>query len=144
MITNMSSIRDDAAAMGSTLTLFLGSVAAISLLVGGIGVMNIMLVSVTERTREIGVRMATGARRRDILLQFITEALSVSAIGGAFGVILGVGAATLISFAGVAVAFSVGPVLLAFTCAFATGLVFGFLPARKASRLLPAVALSSE
>ncbi|MFS2325194.1 MacB family efflux pump subunit [Brucella sp. H1_1004] len=144
MITNMSSIRDDAAAMGSTLTLFLGSVAAISLLVGGIGVMNIMLVSVTERTREIGVRMATGARRRDILLQFITEALSVSAIGGAFGVILGVGAATLISFAGVAVAFSVGPVLLAFTCAFATGLVFGFLPARKASRLLPAVALSAE
>ncbi|MCL7998380.1 MacB family efflux pump subunit [Brucella sp. 21LCYQ03] len=144
MITNMSSIRDDAAAMGSTLTLFLGSVAAISLLVGGIGVMNIMLVSVTERTREIGVRMATGARRRDILLQFITEALTVSAIGGAFGVILGVGAATLISFAGVAVAFSAGPVLLAFTCAFATGLVFGFLPARKASRLLPAVALSSE
>lgn len=144
MITNMSSIRDDAAAMGSTLTLFLGSVAAISLLVGGIGVMNIMLVSVTERTREIGVRMATGARRRDILLQFITEALTVSAIGGAFGVILGVGAATLISFAGIAVAFSAGPVLLAFTCAFATGLVFGFLPARKASRLLPAVALSSE
>ncbi len=144
MITNMSSIRDDAAAMGSTLTLFLGSVAAISLLVGGIGVMNIMLVSVTERTREIGVRMATGARRRDILLQFITEALTVSAIGGAFGVILGVGAATLISLAGVSVAFSAGPVLLAFTCAFATGLVFGFLPARKASRLLPAVALSSE
>lgn len=144
MITNMSSIRDDAAAMGSTLTLFLGSVAAISLLVGGIGVMNIMLVSVTERTREIGVRMATGARRRDILLQFITEALTVSAIGGAFGVILGVGAAMLISLAGVSVAFSAGPVMLAFTCAFTTGLVFGFLPARKASRLLPAVALSSE
>lgn len=144
MITNMSSIRDDAAAMGSTLTLFLGSVAAISLLVGGIGVMNIMLVSVTERTREIGVRMATGARRRDILLQFITEALTVSAIGGAVGVILGVGTAAALSWAGVPVGFSAGPVLLAFACAFATGLVFGFLPARKASRLLPAVALSSE
>ncbi|MFD1199630.1 MacB family efflux pump subunit [Brucella gallinifaecis] len=144
MITNMSSIRDDVAAMGSTLTLFLGSIAAISLLVGGIGVMNIMLVSVTERTREIGVRMATGARRRDILLQFITEALTVSAIGGVFGVLLGIGAATLISLAGIDVAFSAGPVLLAFTCAFATGLFFGFLPARKASRLLPAVALSSE
>lgn len=144
MITNMSSIRDDAAAMGSTLTMFLGSVAAISLLVGGIGVMNIMLVSVTERTREIGVRMATGARRRDILLQFITEALTVSAIGGAIGVLVGLGAATLASLAGLAIGYSMGPVLLAFACAFATGLVFGFLPARKASRLLPAVALSSE
>ncbi|MFI3904559.1 MULTISPECIES: MacB family efflux pump subunit [Ochrobactrum] len=144
MITNMSSIRDDAAAMGSTLTIFLGSVAAISLLVGGIGVMNIMLVSVTERTREIGVRMATGARRRDILLQFITEALTVSAIGGAIGVLVGLGAATLAGLAGLTIGYSAGPVLLAFACAFATGLVFGFLPARKASRLLPAVALSSE
>jgi len=144
MITNMSSIRDDAAAMGSTMTLFLGSVAAISLLVGGIGVMNIMLVSVTERTREIGVRMATGARRRDILLQFITEALTVSAIGGAFGVVIGLGAAAIAGWAGLSVGYSIGPVLLAFACAFATGLVFGFLPARKASRLLPAVALSSE
>ncbi|MGU3400327.1 MacB family efflux pump subunit [Brucellaceae bacterium D45D] len=144
MITNMSSIREDATAMGNTLTVFLGSVAAISLLVGGIGVMNIMLVSVTERTREIGVRMATGARRRDILLQFITEAVTVSAIGGAFGVGLGLGAAALAGWAGLAIGYSFGPVLLAFACAFATGLVFGFLPARKASRLLPAVALSSE
>ncbi|MBC2886884.1 MacB family efflux pump subunit [Ochrobactrum sp. CM-21-5] len=144
MITNMSSIRDDATAMGNTMTLFLGSVAAISLLVGGIGVMNIMLVSVTERTREIGVRMATGARRRDILLQFITEALTVSAIGGAFGVVLGLAVAATASWAGLPVGYSVGPVLLAFACAFATGLIFGFLPARKASRLLPAVALSSE
>ena len=144
MITNMSSIREDATAMGNTMTLFLGSVAAISLLVGGIGVMNIMLVSVTERTREIGVRMATGARRRDILLQFITEALTVSAIGGAFGVVIGLGAATVAGWAGLSVGYSLGPVLLAFACAFATGLIFGFLPARKASRLLPAVALSSE
>lgn len=144
MITNMSSIREDATAMGNTMTLFLGSVAAISLLVGGIGVMNIMLVSVTERTREIGVRMATGARRRDILLQFITEALTVSAIGGAFGVVIGLGAAAIAGWAGLSVGYSVGPVLLAFACAFATGLIFGFLPARKASRLLPAVALSSE
>ena len=144
MITNMSSVRDDATAMSNTMKLFLGSVAAISLLVGGIGVMNIMLVSVTERTREIGVRMATGARRRDILLQFITEALTVSAIGGAIGVVFGLGVAYLAALAGVTVGYSAGPVLLAFACAFATGLIFGFLPARKASRLLPAVALSSE
>lgn len=144
MINNMSSIREDATAMSNTLTMFLGSIAAISLLVGGIGVMNIMLVSVTERTREIGVRMATGARRRDILVQFITEALTVSAIGGLIGILLGLGAAGLLSLAGVPVSFSAGPVLLAFACAFATGLIFGFLPARKASRLLPAVALASE
>ncbi|MFC4626314.1 MacB family efflux pump subunit [Daeguia caeni] len=143
MITNMSSIRADAAAMSNTLKVFLGSVAAISLLVGGIGVMNIMLVSVTERTREIGVRMATGARRRDILLQFIIESLTVSSIGGAIGVGLGLGFAGLASLAGVNVAYSPGPVILAFACAFATGLIFGFLPARKASRLLPAVALTS-
>jgi len=144
MINNMSSIREDATAMSNTLTMFLGSIAAISLLVGGIGVMNIMLVSVTERTREIGVRMATGARRRDILVQFITEALTVSAIGGLIGILLGLGAAGLLSLAGVPVSFSAGPVLLAFACAFATGLIFGYLPARKASRLLPAVALASE
>src|SRR5690606_15560752 len=106
MINNMSSIREDATAMSNTLTMFLGSIAAISLLVGGIGVMNIMLVSVTERTREIGVRMATGARRRDILVQFITEALTVSAIGGLIGILLGLGAAGLLSLAGVPVSFS--------------------------------------
>ncbi|KXF76194.1 macrolide ABC transporter ATP-binding protein [Paramesorhizobium deserti] len=144
MITNMSSIREAVTETSNTMTLFLGSVAAISLLVGGIGVMNIMLVSVTERTREIGVRMATGARTRDILLQFITEALVVSAIGGALGVVLGLGIGVIARYLGAPINFSIGPVALAFACAFATGLIFGFLPARKASRLQPAVALSSE
>src|SRR5690606_33736516 len=120
MINNMSSIREDAMVMSNTLTVFLGSIAAISLLVGGIGVMNIMLVSVTERTREIGVRMATGARRKDILVQFIAEALTVSAIGGVFGVLLGIGAAGLIALAGAPISFSAAPVLMAFACAFAT------------------------
>lgn len=144
MITNMASIREAVNATTNSLKLFLGSIAAISLLVGGIGVMNIMLVSVTERTREIGVRMATGARRKDIMLQFITEALVVSSLGGLIGVIFGVSLAALAQWAGISVAFSTGPIALAFACSFATGLIFGFLPARKASNLMPAVALSAE
>jgi outer membrane protein TolC len=101
--------------------------------VGGIGVMNIMLVSVTERTREIGIRMATGARMRNILQQFLTEALVVSLLGGAIGVAVGLGAAAVIGSFGTPVKYSPGPVLLAFGCALATGLVFGYMPARKAS-----------
>ncbi|UXN65153.1 MacB family efflux pump subunit [Phyllobacterium sp. A18/5-2] len=143
-ITNMASIREAVTETSNTLKLFLGAVAAISLLVGGIGVMNIMLVSVSERTREIGVRMATGARQRDILLQFIIEALVVSAIGGAIGVLAGLGTGVLAKFLGAPISFTVGPVALAFACSFLTGLVFGYLPARNASRLQPAVALSSE
>jgi macrolide transport system ATP-binding/permease protein len=144
LITNMASIREAVTETSNTLKLFLGAVAAISLLVGGIGVMNIMLVSVTERTREIGVRMATGARRRDILLQFIIEALVVSAIGGAIGVAAGLGTGILARLLGAPISFTIGPVALAFACSFLTGLVFGYLPARNASRLQPAVALSSE
>ncbi|MEK1886420.1 MAG: MacB family efflux pump subunit [Phyllobacterium sp.] len=143
-ITNMASIREAVTETSNTLKLFLGAVAAISLLVGGIGVMNIMLVSVSERTREIGVRMATGARQRDILLQFIIEALVVSAIGGAIGVVAGLGTGILAKVLGAPVSFTIGPVALAFACSFLTGLVFGFLPARNASRLQPAAALSSE
>jgi macrolide transport system ATP-binding/permease protein len=143
-IRNMASLLETAVETQNTLTVLLGSIAAISLLVGGIGVMNIMLVSVTERTREIGIRMATGARMRDILQQFLGEALTVSALGGLIGVAGGLSAAAAIGALGTPVQFSVGPVALAFGCAFATGLVFGFMPARKAARLDPVVALASE
>ncbi|RVK21424.1 MacB family efflux pump subunit [Sinorhizobium meliloti] len=143
-ITNMSSVREAFTETSNTMKFFLGSVAAISLLVGGIGVMNIMLVSVSERTREIGVRMATGARERDILVQFIVEALVVSAIGGAIGVVAGLSTGYAAKAFGMPVSFTPGPVALAFACAFLTGLLFGYLPARNASRLQPAVALSAD
>jgi macrolide transport system ATP-binding/permease protein len=142
-IRNMSSILDTATETQNTLTILLGSVAAISLLVGGIGVMNIMLVSVTERTREIGIRMATGARMRNILQQFMTEALVVSLLGGVIGVALGLGAAAITGWYGTPVKYSLSPVLLAFGCAMATGVIFGYMPARKAARVDPIVALAT-
>ncbi len=143
-IRNMAAIIETATAAQNTLTILLGSIAAISLLVGGIGVMNIMLVTVTERTREIGVRLATGARTRDILQQFLTEALLVSALGGVVGVLLGLAAGQLINILAMPVQFSLPTIGLAFTCAAATGLVFGFTPALKAARLDPVAALASE
>ena len=143
-VRNTASILETASETQNTLTVLLGSVAAISLLVGGIGVMNIMLVSVTERTREIGVRMATGARMRDILLQFNIEAIVVCGVGGALGIVLGLISALLAGSAGVSVAFSPWPALLAFSCAFATGCLFGYLPARKAAQMDPVQALASE
>lgn len=143
-IRNMASIIDSITETQNTMTILLGSIAAISLLVGGIGVMNIMLVSVTERTREIGVRMATGARTRNIQQQFLIEALVVSAVGGLIGVVAGLGTAAIIDHFGTPIHYSTTPVLLAFGCAFAVGLVFGFFPARKAAGLDPVVALASE
>ena len=143
-IRNTASILETAVATQQTLTILLGSVAAISLLVGGIGVMNIMLVSVTERTREIGVRMATGARAGNILLQFNTEAMVVCGIGGLVGVLLGIGVALVCQWFGMAVAFSALPAILAFSCAFLTGLLFGYLPARKAAHMDPVAALAYE
>jgi macrolide transport system ATP-binding/permease protein len=106
--------------------------------------MNIMLVSVTERTREIGIRMATGARQKDILTQFLSEAIVVSCLGGAIGLSLGVGIGLIMKQFGVPIAFTSGPMLMAFGSATATGLVFGFAPARKAARLDPVVALANE
>ena len=143
-IRNMASIIETAMETQNTLTILLGSIAAISLLVGGIGVMNIMLVSVTERTREIGVRMATGARRLNIMMQFNAEVLAICTLGGLIGVALGLATTWLFGWFGRPVIFSLEPVLLAFFCAFGTGLLFGYLPARKAADLDPVVALAAE
>ena len=143
-IRNMASIIATTEETQNTMTLLLGAIAAISLLVGGIGVMNIMLVSVTERTREIGIRMATGARERNILQQFLIEALVVSAIGGVIGVAAGLGTAWLIAAFDTPVKITLMPVLLAFGCAFSTGLLFGYLPARKAAQMDPVTALASD
>jgi macrolide transport system ATP-binding/permease protein len=143
-VRNMASYLQAAMETQDTFTLLLGTVAAISLLVGGIGVMNIMLVSVVERTREIGIRMATGARMRDILLQFNIEAAVVCAAGGILGVLVGVFAGLVLRYSGMSVIFSITPALLAFGCASVTGLLFGYLPARKAALLDPVVALASE
>lgn len=143
-VRNTASFLEMASTAANTLTILLGAVAAISLLVGGIGVMNIMLVSVTERTREIGIRMATGARQRDIMLQFNTEAAVVCTIGGIAGLLLGYGGGALVALFGVDVMFSATPAVIAFASAVLTGLLFGYLPARKAARLDPVVALASE
>ncbi len=143
-VRNTASFLEMATETQNTLTILLGAVAAISLLVGGIGVMNIMLVSVVERTREIGIRMATGARRRDILLQFNIEAAVVCTIGGIIGVACGVATGLGLTLFDIDIAFTPTPALLAFGCAVGTGLVFGYLPARKASHLDPVIALSSE
>jgi macrolide transport system ATP-binding/permease protein len=143
-IRNMASVLETATETQNTLTLLLGVVAAISLVVGGIGVMNIMLVSVTERTREIGIRMATGARRQDILLQFNIESVVVCAIGGMLGVAAGIVFGLALELSGMRVIFTLWPPLLAFTCACATGIVFGYLPASKAAHMDPVVALASE
>jgi macrolide transport system ATP-binding/permease protein len=143
-VRNMASFLQAAIETQDTFTLLLGTVAAISLLVGGIGVMNIMLVSVVERTREIGIRMATGARMRDIMLQFNIEATVVCAVGGILGILVGMLAGLVLRYSGMSVIFSLTPALLAFACASATGIIFGYLPARQAAQLDPVIALASE
>jgi macrolide transport system ATP-binding/permease protein len=143
-VRNTASFLEMATETQNTLTLLLGAVAAISLIVGGIGVMNIMLVSVTERTREIGIRMATGARMRDIMMQFNTESAVVCTIGGVLGVLIGLLTGWIISLFNVAIMFSLMPIIIAFSCAVVTGILFGYIPAKKAARLDPVVALSVE
>jgi putative ABC transport system permease protein len=144
-IFNQKEIADTVNSISKIITLLLGSIAGISLVVGGIGIMNIMLVSVTERTREIGIRIAVGAQPGDIKLQFLIEAITLSLIGGGIGVLAGVGASKLV---GVFVDFQavVSPVsiLLAFGVSFAIGVFFGYYPARKAAALDPIDALRYE
>jgi putative ABC transport system permease protein len=144
-IRNLSEVLQSQEASSQVLTLLLAAIASVSLLVGGIGIMNIMLVSVTERTREIGVRMAIGAKGRHVLAQFLLEAVILSVVGGAIGVVLGITASTLISrIAGWPVQVGAGPVAMSFGFAALVGVFFGFYPARKAARLDPIEALRYE
>src|SRR6185369_1668339 len=131
-------IAESATETSRTMTLLLGLIASVSLVVGGIGIMNIMLVSVTERTREIGIRVAIGAHRRDILRQFLIESFSLSVLGGLIGIALGAGTAKLLTkLADWPTRISVESILVAFLFSAAVGIFFGFYPARKASRLNP-------
>jgi len=145
MVHTQTELSEMATSTSRIMTLLLGAVAGVSLVVGGIGVMNIMLVSVTERTREIGVRMAIGARGSDILRQFLVESVALCVAGGVIGILLGLGGAWLVSFKlGWNTVVSIHSVLVAFAFSAAIGIFFGFYPARKASQLDPIEALRYE
>ncbi|MGC7872134.1 ABC transporter permease [Desulfosporosinus sp. SYSU MS00001] len=144
-VTSQTDILSTAEGVSQSLTLLLSGVAAISLLVGGIGIMNIMLVSVTERTREIGIRKAIGAKRKTIMLQFLIEAVIISMLGGVLGIGFGAGGSSLLNkFAGMTTQISTSPIIMAFAFSFAIGIIFGVFPAQKAAKLHPIDALHFE
>jgi putative ABC transport system permease protein len=144
-IRNLTAIAQTAAIAAAAMSVLLGAIAGVSLLVGGIGIMNIMLVSVTERTREIGIRMALGARQRDILRQFLIEAIAICLAGGLIGATLGIlGAWAVAALTGLLVEISMGSIALAFGFSAAIGIFFGWYPAAKASRMRPVEALRVE
>jgi len=144
-VRNMTDIASAAEASSRIMTLLLGSIASVSLVVGGIGIMNIMLVSVTERTREIGIRMAVGARGRDILIQFLVEAVVLSVAGGLLGVVFGIAGSSLVSLiVHWPTIISVQSILLALVFSIAIGVFFGLYPARRAAKLDPIEALRYE
>ena len=141
-ISNLAAAADSAAETTRVMSMLLGAIASVSLLVGGIGIMNIMLVSVTERTREIGIRMAIGARQKDILTQFLLEAIMISITGCLIGLILGIGGALLVNaITNMVIVVSGASVIVAFAVAAGVGVFFGFYPARKAAALDPIEAL---
>jgi putative ABC transport system permease protein len=144
-VRTQQEIAETATATSRVMTVLLGAIAGVSLLVGGIGIMNIMLVSVTERTREIGVRMAVGAHGTDILTQFLIEAVTLSSVGGIIGIICGIGASSVLSsYAHWPTLISIGSIAIAFLFSAAVGVFFGFYPARKAAALDPIEALRYE
>ena len=133
---------DTMSSVSDTMTMMLGGIASISLLVGGIGIMNIMLVSVSERTKEIGIRKAIGAKRRDVLLQFLIEAVVLSSMGGLIGILFGLGLGKVVSsLMSLSIAYSPTVILSSFLFSLVVGVVFGVFPANKASKLNPIQAL---
>lgn len=145
-LDDFASFIEEAKAASKTMGILLGVIGAVSLLVGGIGVMNIMLVSVTERTREIGIRMAIGATSADIRLQFLVEAMTLSCIGGIIGILVGVGVTLLVAAnsTNIPAQLSIGSIIISFAFSAATGIFFGYYPAHKASKLTPIDALRYE
>lgn len=144
-VTNQQDVMATMSSVSNTMTMMLGGIASISLLVGGIGIMNIMLVSVSERTKEIGIRKAIGAKRRDVLLQFLIEAVVLSAMGGLIGILVGLGVGKILSsMLSLTVSFSSSIILLSFLFSLIVGVVFGVFPANKASKLNPIQALRYE
>ncbi len=144
-VLNQNDILSTASSVTSTLTYLLGAIGGISLIVGGIGIMNMMLTTVTERTKEIGLRKAIGAKRRDISIQFLAEAITLTLIGGVIGIALGWGISSLVNATGlVTTSVSLGSIALAFGVSAATGIIFGWYPARRAAQLNPIDALRFE